>query len=852
MQYDVAGGDATEFDVSIHRSADGVTPDGLLTTYRVDDPADLTQGTHEVPIPADFADVQEEYFLVAQLDMDPTAQTAQTSSTSDPDNTLTLPKGMFQDPDGVLYVHGDEYDDVFDFVDNGNGELEVWWGPRPQQFLTVSSCTAVHVRTHQGDDTVTIRSFGTDPTPIWAFGAEGEDLLIGGPGDDLLDGGSGADVLESTAGDDTLVGGLGFDEIDGRWDLVDYVDNQDPMYSESGTGWVTSTEGDPHNGDFRLHPRGKGKNTATWQFDGLQPDTTYEVVALFVPGADRARNAPYELSDGSQRIETIPVNQRDVQDTISSGLAWSSLGTYTVSSGQLSVRLSDKAKGSVSADVVVVLEIPEVAPDGGTTDPVDGGAAPLSLMESGWGTPPAGSDVSTVVDRHVFYNNSAFDGDAGPSANDDNAIAPDDPAGETVKTVLLPGDTADFTNVTSYDEGINGIMVDIDGLPPNGYIDEDDFVFKVGTDDTSIDTWTAAPDPISISIRPGAGTDGSDRVTIIWADDGIKNKWLQVAVKASADTGLVTDDVFYFGNKVGDVDGDLQVDFDDTWEILTSGYYNQPTELNIDSRYDLDRSTLCDFNDIWAITSGGNYDQPGLPAITAPDVALDRFYFDTADGNLKVDYTITGQGATSFGIDLYTSLDGVTPLESLGAFSEGANNDFEMLPDFIDPDYDHYLMAVIVGSTGIGVSQNNEVFEGGIFEAAADTVHVYGTDGSDSVDVTPDGAGNIEVSLGAATETFADTVSEIKIRLHGGNDTVTVDETAAALDAVMSVYGGAGNDDITGGSGCDLFDGQGGQDTIDGGDGDDLIHGGGQHRRWRRQRRHIRRRRWRYPKRRRQ
>ena len=52
--------------------------------------------------------------------------------------------------------------------------------------------------------------------------------------------------------------------------------------------------------------------------------------------------------------------------------------------------------------------------------------------------------------RHVFYNNSAFDGnDPRANADDDLAVAPD-------KQALLPGQTATFVNYTSYGGGING------------------------------------------------------------------------------------------------------------------------------------------------------------------------------------------------------------------------------------------------------------------------------------------------------------------------------------------------------------------------------------------------------------
>ncbi len=61
----------------------------------------------------------------------------------------------------------------------------------------------------------------------------------------------------------------------------------------------------------------------------------------------------------------------------------------------------------------------------------------------------------TVVERHLFYNNSLFDGfdpEAGPS--DDAALAWD-------KVALQPGDSATWENYSSYSRGINGIMVDL-------------------------------------------------------------------------------------------------------------------------------------------------------------------------------------------------------------------------------------------------------------------------------------------------------------------------------------------------------------------------------------------------------
>jgi len=154
-----------------------------------------------------------------------------------------------------------------------------------------------------------------------------------------------------------------------------------------------------------------------------------------------------------------------------------------------------------------------------------------------------------VVGRHVFYNHSAFDGnDPQAGVADDRAIAAD-------KAALLPGQSAAFANYTSYHRGINGIMIDVVGMPDLAGLTTETssqyFRFRVGND-AAVDTWSDAPAPDGIAVRDGAGTDASDRITIAWPDYAIKNQWLEVTVLATPATGLIEDKVFHFGNAVGE------------------------------------------------------------------------------------------------------------------------------------------------------------------------------------------------------------------------------------------------------------------------------------------------------------
>jgi len=190
------------------------------------------------------------------------------------------------------------------------------------------------------------------------------------------------------------------------------------------------------------------------------------------------------------------------------------------------------------------------------------------------GPPPA-----EVAGRHIFYNNSEFDGnDPDPGPADDGAIAPD-------KEVLMPGGTASPANSTSFNKGVNGVMVDVANLKANPTLSDFDFRSGGGV------TWNAVPSP-TMTIRPGAGVGGSDRITFTWADGAITNCWLRVTMMSSIDTGLETNDLFYVGNAVGDASGDGDVDLDDfvllKLSFGASGAGFVEADLNRDRDVDLD------------------------------------------------------------------------------------------------------------------------------------------------------------------------------------------------------------------------------------------------------------------------
>jgi subtilisin-like proprotein convertase family protein len=192
----------------------------------------------------------------------------------------------------------------------------------------------------------------------------------------------------------------------------------------------------------------------------------------------------------------------------------------------------------------------QVVQDGyAQTAPANGGARVIDLAEGqqvtgadfgdSHGAPPA-----NVVRRLLFYNNSALDGyDAGPGAADDAAVA--------AAQNLFPGDgPATFANYSTYSRGLNGLMIDVTNLPAAYVPSAGDFAFAVGNNNNPATWQTLSRQPASVTVR--RGVDGSDRITLIWPDNAIKNQWLRVTVPANRNTGLADADMFYFGHLGGD------------------------------------------------------------------------------------------------------------------------------------------------------------------------------------------------------------------------------------------------------------------------------------------------------------
>jgi hypothetical protein len=178
-----------------------------------------------------------------------------------------------------------------------------------------------------------------------------------------------------------------------------------------------------------------------------------------------------------------------------------------------------------------------------------------------------------------------------PTAQDDAAVAAD-------KDALLPGHQGGFANLSSYTRGINGVMVDVLNL--GAAVTAADFDFKVGNVDDPA-TWAAGPAPDVVVVRRGGGAGGSDRVTLVWPDGAIRNAWLQVNVRANANTGLQRPDVFYFGSLVGEVGDGTSAPALTGGDVVEIRRALARSGAAVNSRFDVNRDGRVDAPDVAAV-----------------------------------------------------------------------------------------------------------------------------------------------------------------------------------------------------------------------------------------------------------
>ncbi|MGC9455760.1 MAG: choice-of-anchor D domain-containing protein, partial [Phycisphaerae bacterium] len=369
----------------------------------------------------------------------------------------------------------------------------------------------------------------------------------------------------------------------------------------SGDDWVIA-DGATQEFIVTYQPTSSDESNATLVLANDDGDeSSYEI---HFSGTGVENWQPYVPSAGETEID-IAIGDSIVESTVTvnfptSGYRVSQWGDVQYQGGQYVVSiLAEQSVGSAYSQVVTPLShtYSFATPDPGSHE----------FVVTAWSqyVDAEAFVVAAVAGRHAFYNNSPMDGSTtGASSQDDAAIAAD-------KQALMPGETGSGANCTAYSRGLNGIMVDIDGLAdPDGLnlsTIGDYFGFKVGTDDNP-DGWATAPGPVEVDVR---SVGGSSRVTIIWADNAMEKQWLQVTVKSGPATGLPNDDVFYFGNMPGDATGDGVTNAEDLLKVRQN--YRGPASAYPGADYNMDG--VINAIDLLAVRQ--NYRQ-GIDMISTP------------------------------------------------------------------------------------------------------------------------------------------------------------------------------------------------------------------------------------------
>jgi len=166
----------------------------------------------------------------------------------------------------------------------------------------------------------------------------------------------------------------------------------------------------------------------------------------------------------------------------------------------------------------------------------------------------------------------------------------------TDKVPLLPGQSSTYANYTNYNRGLNGLVVDVVGLPAT--VTETQLAASLqfanwnGIAAAGFVALPLAAVP-TVSIVQG-GVAGSRRVQITFPDNTVQNTWLRVTVLANSDTLLAANDVFYFGNVIGELNiGNtatrLRVNGQDVALILANQSPGA-NSVNVTNIFDLDRN----------------------------------------------------------------------------------------------------------------------------------------------------------------------------------------------------------------------------------------------------------------------
>jgi len=206
------------------------------------------------------------------------------------------------------------------------------------------------------------------------------------------------------------------------------------------------------------------------------------------------------------------------------------------------------------------------------------------------------AEPAQVVNRFVYH--SGFSGSGTPP---DNAI-------DTVKVLAKEGSgptALSEANLINTSRGVNGVVLDIQGLGNGGALSASDFDVQVspqGAFDSGANppaAWAAGPAPSSVTVTAGS----PDRIRIEWPNGSITNRWLRLTVKANENTGLTSPESYYIGHLLGETTGLAGSVYTVAFADITPIRSAAGTTVDAGSIADIDKNGTVSFADITAMRS---------------------------------------------------------------------------------------------------------------------------------------------------------------------------------------------------------------------------------------------------------
>ena len=135
------------------------------------------------------------------------------------------------------------------------------------------------------------------------------------------------------------------------------MDDGDISFSTEGDDWTVETNADSYQGNHQQHAGGDGSAIARWGFTNLAPGW-YDVRVTWHEDDAQTTAAPFKVLEGLQNKGESSIDQQVAPSgEVIDGRPWQSLGIFSITSGSLSVELTDASADPVVADGVRLIPV---------------------------------------------------------------------------------------------------------------------------------------------------------------------------------------------------------------------------------------------------------------------------------------------------------------------------------------------------------------------------------------------------------------------------------------------------------------------------------------------------------------